>query len=43
VRVEIHPDAVAQLETRQTWWTENRPKAPLAFVDELATALEAST
>jgi plasmid stabilization system protein ParE len=39
--VELAPEAAAQVETIQAWWTENRPAAPMLFLDELTAAIEA--
>jgi plasmid stabilization system protein ParE len=39
VRVRLTPDAVAQIDTVDRWWCDNRPAAPDLFADELAHAL----
>ena len=39
MRVELRPEAYAQILARHAWWVENRPSAPDLFAGELAVAL----
>jgi hypothetical protein len=39
-RIRIGAVAQGQIEEAGDWWLRNRPKAPLAFVEDLAAALD---
>ncbi len=39
-RIELSPEALEQADLAQSWWNENRPKAPGLFEKELSAALE---
>ncbi|HBL30709.1 MAG TPA: type II toxin-antitoxin system RelE/ParE family toxin [Acidobacteria bacterium] len=34
-RIRVSPRAAVQIRTAARWWAENRPKAPLAFAEEI--------
>jgi plasmid stabilization system protein ParE len=38
-RIEFSPEAASHVEAIATWWTANRPAAPLLFADELRAGL----
>ncbi|MCG8425564.1 MAG: hypothetical protein MJE77_47400 [Proteobacteria bacterium] len=39
-RIELSPEALEQAEIAQSWWDENRPKAPGLFEKEFSAALD---
>ena len=39
-RIQVSPQAAAQIRVAASWWRANRPKAPLAFAEELEKGLD---
>jgi plasmid stabilization system protein ParE len=39
-KIELSPDAIAQIHLIRDWWNDNRPAAPNLFREELVATLE---
>jgi toxin ParE1/3/4 len=40
-QVEIHPDALAEVEAAVAWYAERSSRAPAAFIEEIDNAIQA--